>query len=161
MRGSWSLPRRVTRLPGTRWRSGIVTAGRWPPRSFRRNLKKLYAKLEEPRGWGGREIAELREEQWERTERNWQDSKGRAESPQKRRVEGTHSPGTASTHDGHKRMDPSTPCYGSPYKSMQSYPRKYVKYRTDPIACPQLWIGCLMTAASRRRRAHHYSADWR
>ena len=33
---------------------------------FRRNLKKLYAELEEPRGWGGREVAELREEKWER-----------------------------------------------------------------------------------------------
>ena len=33
---------------------------------FRQNLKKLYAELEEPKGWGGREVAELREEKWER-----------------------------------------------------------------------------------------------
>ena len=33
---------------------------------FRQNLKKLYAQLEEPRGWGGREVAELKEEKWER-----------------------------------------------------------------------------------------------
>ena len=33
---------------------------------FRQNLKKLYAELEEPRGWAGREVAELREEKWER-----------------------------------------------------------------------------------------------
>ena len=33
---------------------------------FRQNLKKLYAELEEPRGWGGREVAELKEEKWER-----------------------------------------------------------------------------------------------
>ena len=66
MRDSWSLPRRVILLPGTRWRGGIDTAGRWPPRSFRKNLKKPYSELEEPRGWGGREVAELREEKWER-----------------------------------------------------------------------------------------------
>jgi putative transposase len=33
---------------------------------YRRNLKKIYAELEEPGGWGGREVAELREEKWER-----------------------------------------------------------------------------------------------
>jgi hypothetical protein len=33
---------------------------------FRQNLKKLYAELEEPKGWGGREVADLREEKWER-----------------------------------------------------------------------------------------------
>ena len=54
--------------PASRGRAGeavLFTAGRWPPRSFRQNLKKLYAELEEPRGWGGREVAELREEKWE------------------------------------------------------------------------------------------------
>ena len=65
MRGSWSLPRRVIRLPGTRWRSGIVYGWAVASEEFRQNLKKLYAELEEPRGWGGREVAELREEKWE------------------------------------------------------------------------------------------------
>ena len=95
----------------------------------RRNLKKLYAELAEPRGWGwpgssrieGREMGEAARGP---TEKNWQDSKGWAGSPQKRQVEGTHSPGTASKHDGHKRMDRRTPWYGSPCKSMQPYPRK-------------------------------------
>ena len=31
---------------------------------YRRDLKKMYAQLEEPPGWGGREVAELREEKW-------------------------------------------------------------------------------------------------
>ena len=39
------------------------------------------------------------------TKKNWQDRKGSAGGPQKRQMEGTHSPGTASSHDGHKRMD--------------------------------------------------------
>ena len=68
------------------------------------------------------------------TEKNWQDNKGWAGSPQERQAEGTHSPGTASTHDSDKRLDRSTRGHGSPHKSMQSYPRKYVKYRPDPIA---------------------------
>ena len=29
------------------------------------NLKKLYADLEEPSGWGGAEVAELSEEKWD------------------------------------------------------------------------------------------------
>jgi putative transposase len=33
---------------------------------YRRDLKKMYAELEEPAGWGGRDVAELREEIWER-----------------------------------------------------------------------------------------------
>ena len=33
---------------------------------YRRDLKKIYAQLEEPRGWGGTEVTELREEKWER-----------------------------------------------------------------------------------------------
>ena len=33
---------------------------------YRENLKKLYAELEEPAGWGGPEVAELREEKWDR-----------------------------------------------------------------------------------------------
>jgi putative transposase len=33
---------------------------------YRKNLKKLYAELEEPAGWGGPEVAELREEKWDR-----------------------------------------------------------------------------------------------
>ena len=33
---------------------------------YRKNLKKLYAELEEPAGWGGAEVAELREEKWDR-----------------------------------------------------------------------------------------------
>jgi hypothetical protein len=33
---------------------------------YRRDLKKIYAQLEEPRGWGGPEVAELREGKWER-----------------------------------------------------------------------------------------------
>ena len=33
---------------------------------YRRNLKKIYAELEEPAGWAGPEVAELREEKWER-----------------------------------------------------------------------------------------------
>jgi putative transposase len=32
----------------------------------RQDLKKMYAALEEPAGWGGREVAELREEKWEK-----------------------------------------------------------------------------------------------
>ena len=33
---------------------------------YRQNLREIYAELEEPEGWGGREVAELREEKWER-----------------------------------------------------------------------------------------------
>lgn len=33
---------------------------------YRRDLKKIYAQLEEPRGWRGPEVSELREEKWER-----------------------------------------------------------------------------------------------
>ena len=33
---------------------------------YRRDLKKIYAQIEEPGGWGGPEVTELREEKWER-----------------------------------------------------------------------------------------------
>jgi hypothetical protein len=33
---------------------------------YRENLKKLYAELEEPAGWGGPDVAELREKKWDR-----------------------------------------------------------------------------------------------
>ena len=33
---------------------------------YRRDLKKIYAQFEEPGGWGGPEVTELREEKWER-----------------------------------------------------------------------------------------------
>ena len=33
---------------------------------YRRDLKKIYAQLKEPGEWGGPEVAELREEKWER-----------------------------------------------------------------------------------------------
>jgi hypothetical protein len=35
-------------------------------RRNRKNLKKLYAELEEPAGWGELEVAKLREERWDR-----------------------------------------------------------------------------------------------
>jgi REP-associated tyrosine transposase len=41
---------------------------RWAVASeeYRRDLKKIYAQLKEPGGWGGMEVTELREEKWER-----------------------------------------------------------------------------------------------
>ena len=81
MRGSWSLPRRVTRLPGTRWRSGIVTAGRWPPRGVSPESEEALCQTRGTQRLGragssrieGREMGEGARGP---TERNWQDSKG-------------------------------------------------------------------------------------
>jgi putative transposase len=73
------------------------------------DLKKIYAQLEEPRGWGGPEVTELREEKWERATRRFieksaQDRQGRAEGCQKRQVENKHSAGTTINLNGDKRM---------------------------------------------------------
>jgi hypothetical protein len=38
----------------------------WASEEYQRDLKKFYAQLEEPRGWGGPEVTELREGKWER-----------------------------------------------------------------------------------------------
>jgi hypothetical protein len=49
-----------------RWQDNTAGGGRWLPEEYRRDLKKIYAQLEEARGWGGPEVTELREEKWER-----------------------------------------------------------------------------------------------
>ena len=86
---------------------------------YRRDLKKMYAALEEPAGRGGREVAEPREEKWERgahplTEKSRQDKGRCAARPKGREVEGAHRQGAAITLDGDKRMDRRTPSHGPP-----------------------------------------------
>ena len=63
---TWRLPRRATPLGGTRWPGAIVRAGAVAADEYRRKLKEIYAELEEPGGWGRREVVELREGKWDR-----------------------------------------------------------------------------------------------
>jgi hypothetical protein len=118
-------PRRVTGLRVMRWQDNTAGGGRWLPEEYRRDLKKIYAQLEEARGWGGPEVTELREEKWERAlaallRRARKTDEDALEGSQKRQVENTHSPGTTINLNGDKCMDRRTPCYGSPDESLQS-----------------------------------------
>jgi hypothetical protein len=77
---------------------------------YRRDLKKIYAQLEEARGWGGPEVTELREEKWERAlaallRRARKTDEDALEGSQKRQVENTHSAGTTINLNGDKCMD--------------------------------------------------------
>ena len=77
---------------------------------YRRDLKKIYAQLEEPGGRGGPEVAELREEKWERAlaallRKARKTDKDALDVSQKREMENTHSAGTTIGLNGHKRMD--------------------------------------------------------
>jgi hypothetical protein len=57
---------------------------------YRRDLKKMYAALEEPAGWGGREVAELREEKWERALTALMRSAGKTKRDALRAPKGAH-----------------------------------------------------------------------
>jgi hypothetical protein len=90
----------------------------------RQDLKKMYAALEEPAGWGGREVAELREEKWEKALTALLRSAGKTKrnalrAPKRGELEGAHRPATAITLNGDKRMDRRTPSNGPPNTSMQ------------------------------------------
>ncbi len=45
---------------GKRYCRGWAVASK----EYRKTLKRMFAQVEEPRGWGGRDLAELREEKW-------------------------------------------------------------------------------------------------
>ena len=66
MRGNWNLPRKVTPLRVMRWQDDTARGWAVASEEYRRDLKKIYAQLNEPGGWGGTEVTELREEKWER-----------------------------------------------------------------------------------------------
>ena len=76
---------------------------------YRRDLKKIYEQLEEPRGWGGPKDRTAGREMGAGArrfiEKSPQDRQGCAGGSQKRRVENTHSAGTTINFNGDKRMD--------------------------------------------------------
>jgi hypothetical protein len=92
-----------------RWQDDTAEGGRWLFEIYRRDLKRIYPQLEEPRGWGGPPLTELREEKWERA---LAALLRRAARPTRMRwwlpkvpSGNTHSAGTTINLNGEKRMD--------------------------------------------------------
>ena len=99
----------MTRQRVIRWQT-ILPGWSVASEEYRRDLKKIYAQLEEPEGWGGPEVAELREEKWERAlaallRKARKTDKDALDAPKSAEMENTHSAGTTISLNGHKRMD--------------------------------------------------------